>query len=308
MTDKKQKAITEEKKTILSPKIDVIFQILFGEVGSERITKDFLSSILEEPIEEINLDENIVLRREYLKGKMGIVDVLAKINEKEYCHIEMQIGETNHIKERLLYYWARRYTKTIKESEEYQALKRTISILITDFEVKGLEDLEMHSKWKIIEENGKKHVLTDDLELHIMELPKVEKMQETKENSKLLKWLKFLENPESEEVEIYMKENVNMKEARTKLEGISEDARMQRIAELREKAILDEKEAKYTGYMNGLEEGRKDGKELGLKEGRQEGRQESIEQIVRKMKKAKFSMDTIKEITGLTEEEIEKIE
>ena len=121
-----------------------------------------------------------------------------------------------------------------------------------------------------------------------------------------------------------MKENVNMKEARTKLEGISEDARMQRIAELREKAILDEKEAKYTGYMNGLEEGRKDGKELGLKEGRQEGRKEgrkegrqegikegrkeSIEQIVRKMKKAKFSMDTIKEITGLTEEEIEKIE
>ena len=292
------------------------FQILFGEVGSERITKDFLSSILEEPIEEINLDENIVLRREYLKGKMGVVDVLAKINGKEYCHIEMQVGEANHIKERLLYYWSRRYAKTIKESEEYQALKRTISILITDFEVKGLEELEMHSKWKIIEENGKKHVLTEDLELHIIELPKIKKMQETKENSKLLKWLKFLENPESEEVEIYMKENVNMKEARTKLEGISEDARMQRIAELREKAILDEKEAKYTGYMNGLEEGRKDGKELGLKEGRKEGRQEgikegrkeSIEQIVRKMKKAKFSMDTIKEITGLTEEEIEKIE
>ena len=101
MTDKKQKAITEEKTPILSPKIDVIFQILFGEVGSERITKDFLSSILEEQIEEINLDENIVLRREYLKGKMGVVDVLAKINEKEYCHIEMQVGEANHIKERL---------------------------------------------------------------------------------------------------------------------------------------------------------------------------------------------------------------
>ena len=29
-------------KDILSPKLDVIFQILFGEVGSERITKDFL--------------------------------------------------------------------------------------------------------------------------------------------------------------------------------------------------------------------------------------------------------------------------
>ena len=268
-------------------------------MGSERITKDFLSSILEEPIEEINLDENIVLRREYLKGKMGVVDVLAKINEKEYCHIEMQVGEANHIKERLLYYWSRRYAKTIKESEEYQSLKRTISILITDFEVKGLEDLRMHSKWKIIEENGKKHVLTDDLELHIIELPKIKKMQETKENSKLLKWLKFLENPESEEVEIYMKENVNMKEARTKLEGISEDARMQRIAELREKAILDEKEAEYTGYIKGVEDGKKDGKK--------EGKEDEKLTIAKKMKEENMDISLIVKITGLSKETIDSL-
>ena len=31
---------------ILSPKLDVVFQILFGEVGSENITKDFLNSII----------------------------------------------------------------------------------------------------------------------------------------------------------------------------------------------------------------------------------------------------------------------
>ena len=37
---------TKEKNEILSPKLDVVFQILFGEVGSEKITKDFLSSIL----------------------------------------------------------------------------------------------------------------------------------------------------------------------------------------------------------------------------------------------------------------------
>ena len=272
-------------------------------MGSERITKDFLSSILEEPIEEINLDENIVLRREYLKGKMGVVDVLAKINEKEYCHIEMQVGEANHIKERLLYYWSRRYAKTIKESEEYQALKRTISILITDFAVKGLEELEMHSKWKIIEENGGKHVLTDDLELHIIELPKIKKMQETKENSKLLKWLKFLENPESEEVEIYMKENVNIKEARTKLEGISEDARMQRIAELREKAILDEKEAEYTGYIKGVEEGKKNGIKLGEEKGK-EGEKLTI---AKKMKEENMDISFIVKITGLSKEIIDSL-
>ena len=36
------------ENTILSPKLDVVFQILFGEVGSEEITKDLLSTIHKE--------------------------------------------------------------------------------------------------------------------------------------------------------------------------------------------------------------------------------------------------------------------
>ena len=105
--------------------------------------------------------------------------------------------------------------------------------------------------------------MTEDLEIHIIEIPKIYKEKEDEKNKKLIQWLNFLENPESKEVEEYMKENVNVKEAKEKLEGLSEDERVQRLAELREKAILDEKEAKYTGYMEGLEEGRRDGLELG---------------------------------------------
>ena len=44
---------TNDKKSensILSPKLDIVFQILFGEVGSEEITKDLLSTILDEEI------------------------------------------------------------------------------------------------------------------------------------------------------------------------------------------------------------------------------------------------------------------
>ena len=46
--------------------------------------------------------------------------------------------------------------------------------------------------------------------------------------------------------------------------------------------------------MNGLEEGRKDGLELG-------------KEIARKMKKTNFEVQTIKEMIGLTQEEIEKL-
>ena len=46
------------KEKILSPKLDIVFQALFGEVGSERITKKFLESILNEKIESIDLSQN----------------------------------------------------------------------------------------------------------------------------------------------------------------------------------------------------------------------------------------------------------
>ena len=76
---------TNEKYNILSPKLDIVFQILFGEVGSEKITKDFLNSILDEEVYEVDLNQNIVLRRELPEDKMGIVDVLAKVNNNCKC-------------------------------------------------------------------------------------------------------------------------------------------------------------------------------------------------------------------------------
>ena len=78
----------EENNSILSPKVDVVFQILFGEVGSEKITKDLLNCILDEEVHSVDLNQNIVLRRELPEDKMGVVDVLAKVNDNEYCNIE----------------------------------------------------------------------------------------------------------------------------------------------------------------------------------------------------------------------------
>ena len=123
----------ESKRKLLSPKIDVVFQILFGEVGDENITSDLLSTILDEKIESVQLNENIVLRREFPSDKMGIVDVLAKINGEEYCNIEMQLTNKENIIKRLLYYWSKQYIKGIKTGYEYEELKRMIVILIADF-------------------------------------------------------------------------------------------------------------------------------------------------------------------------------
>lgn len=273
--------------TILSPKLDVIFQILFGEVGSEEITKDLLSTILDEQIDEIDLNQNIVLRRNFPDDKMGIVDVLARINNSEYCNIEMQVSDNKNIIKRMLYYWSKQYIKELKRSISYIDLKRTIGVLIADFEIDILKDLNFHTQWKIIENNSRKMVLTEDFELHIIELPKIRNKQADGKDEKLLEWLRFLNNPESKEVNNYMENNENMKKAKEKLNTMSKDETLRRLAELREKAILDEKEAEATGYHKGEKEG--------------------IHKTAKRMKEKGYKIEDIIEITNLSKEEVENL-
>ena len=272
------------------PKMDIIFQAIFGEVGSENITKDFLEKILKRKIEKISLDKNPILRRELKDDKLGVLDIVTELDGKEKCNIEMQLIDKNNIIERMLYYWSKMYTRQIKAGDNYNKLEKTIVILIADFNIKGLEEVEYHSTWKIIETNSvKKLILTDKFELDIIELSKIKGRENEKDQ--LLDWLIFLENPESERVVRKMEENENLKEAVEKLDRISEDEKMQRIIELREKAIRDEHAIYAKGVDDGVEKG---------------AREEKIK-IAKKLLKAKVGMEVIIETTGLTKEEIEKL-
>lgn len=72
-----------KQSKILSPKIDVVFQALFGEVGSENITKKFLQTILNEKIDDIDLSKNPILRKNFNTDKLGVLDIVATINGKQ---------------------------------------------------------------------------------------------------------------------------------------------------------------------------------------------------------------------------------
>ena len=277
------------------PKMDIIFQAIFGEVGSENITKDFLEKILKRKIEKISLDKNPILRRELKDDKLGVLDIITELDGKEKCNIEMQLIDKNNIIERMLYYWSKMYTRQIKAGDDYNKLEKTIVILIADFNIKGLEEVEYHSTWKIIETNSvKKLILTDKFELDIIELLKIKGRENEKDQ--LLDWLIFLENPESERVTRKMEENENLKEAVEKLDRISEDEKMQRIIELREKAIRDE----HAIYAKGVDDG--------IEEGKAKGAREKQIEIAKSMLKENMDIEMIIKITGLTKQEIEKLQ
>ena len=99
-------------------------------------------------------------------------------------------------------------------------------------------------------------MLTEDLEIVILELPKVMKLYSKYPNNKAYQWLMFLDNPNSKEVGGIMKENKEIKSIADTLEQVSGDEKLRRIAELKEKAILDEKAALDYATEKGIDQGR----------------------------------------------------
>ena len=185
----KTKEILERK--YLPPTLDIVFQRLFGREESKEITKDFLEHILGKSIETIDLSKTKILERNKPRDKQSILDVRAEINGEENCNVEMQMVDHDALIARILFYWSKMFQGSIHKGDPYSKLKKTVSILIANFSIKGLEELEYHTKWKIIEEKDRIVILTDLLEIHIIELPKIQGREEEKDG--LLDWLFFLD-------------------------------------------------------------------------------------------------------------------
>ena len=264
---------------------DYVFKRIFGKKGNEDITRSFIEAVTSEYYEDINLEDTPILERDLLENKMGILDVKVVANEINDIDIEMQVTKSEHIAERILWYWAKMYASSIEKGEGYSSTKRAICIMIADFKVERLKEIESyHTKWNIREEEKRDIILTDKLEIHIIELAKL-KDKDSKE--KLKEWCKFIKAPESVE-EATMKE---IKRAKEELDKISQDKKERRLAELREKAIMDEMAIRDSGYNDGFAEGKK----------------ETKTEYIRKMLEEKIDINLISKITGLSIDELKNI-
>ena len=278
----------ENKKIeLLKPKYDVVFQALF-QGNQDNITQSLISDILGEQVEIIDIKTDSTITRKYPNDKAGRLDLKTKFKDGTICQIEMQMSDEKDTVKRILYYWSKTYSKQLKRGGYYKDLKKTIGIIITNYEVKELKEIEeLDTKWQIIEAKNGKKLLTDDLELRIIEIPKAERILKKDKCNRIAQWLMFLDNPNTERVEEIMKENEEVKKANSVLHIMSEDEELQRLAELREKWDLDERSALRNAKDDGIEEER-------LK-------------IAKKMKEEGLDIILIERITGITKEEIEKL-
>ena len=154
----------------------------------------------------------------------------------------------------------------------------------------------------IREKDNPEKVLTDLMEIRIINLKRIREAYQKDKDSKKNQWVMFLEDPNSREVQEIMEKNEDVKKAVVTVREMSEDEKMERLAELRQKAIMDEKALYNTGIREGKELGRAEGEKIG----EQKGEQKNKIEVIKRMLNANLGIDLIKECTNATDEEIEE--
>ncbi|MBO6233554.1 MAG: Rpn family recombination-promoting nuclease/putative transposase [Clostridia bacterium] len=294
---------------------DYVFKRNFGYKGNEEITKVLLEDIIRTNIENVNLDSTPITEKDILDEKLGIMDIKAVLDNTMVCNIEIQIVKQKDIVKRLLFYWSKMYAREINSGEQYSIAKKTISILIADFELEELRQIKKYiTRWNLREEDFPKKILTEVIDVYIIELPKVEKYVRQEKYKNLDLWVKFIKNPEV--FEMSKKENNDqelqktikaIESAKKNLEKISADEHERELARLRDKHIRDQKSIFSTGFEDGQKDGLKRGEKKGLEKGLKQGKYENQKETAKKMLEENIDMEVIIRITGLTKEEIEEL-
>ena len=313
-----EKKFNTKQIKYFNPLNDYFIRYLFTDKGSsESILLDFINSIMInanmktfrslEILTPFNLKKNRNL-------KETIVDVKCITQNGSVVIIEIQLQGNSRFPERILYYWAANYSKLLKHGERYDELTPVISINLLNFNLDKTKNI--HSCYMLYEMNNKK-LLTDHLQIHIIELKKFKKNALSKD---LNYWLKIFT---SKNLEVSMSEIVKekpiMEEVQKKYNNFVKSRLMMMEYEKKEaylygnQIMLDEE--RRLGREEGMKEGIKEGIEKGIEQGIEKGIEQGIEKgiketqisMAKNMKNDKVDLSTISKYTGLSIEEIEKL-
>ena len=273
---------------------DYFVRYLFSSKDSNLILLDFINStMLDSGMKTFRSVEILTPfnYKENYEDKETIADVKCITQNGTVVIIEIQLQGNSRFPERILYYWASNYSKLLKHGEKYDALTPVISINLLDFNLDDYDNI--HSCYMIYDTNNKR-LLTDHLQIHIIELKKFK--------YNLLKpdlncWLKFFTMKDNKEAIMseLVKEKPIMEEVQKRYNNFIKDRLMMNE--------YDKRQAYLYGNQIMLEEERRLGKEEGIKEGIKENQITTA----RNMKNDKIDFNTISKYTGLSIEEIEKL-
>ncbi len=277
----------------LDPKADLTFKKVFGNHPDLLIS--LLNALL--PLKKEQRIESI----EYLPTELvpvdplhkdTIVDVRCKDVEGRQFVVEMQMAWTDAFRQRVLFNASKAYVSQADMGYKYKDLQPVYSLnLVNEIFEKDVKEKEYIHNYRIVHDKHSKKVI-EGLRFTFIELPKFQP-HTMKEKRMTILWLRFLTeiNDKTQNVPTELLENPEINKA---------------LEEVKISAFTDEELRAYDKFWDRvssektLMEGRYD-------EGLKDGETNKAIQIAKKMKAAGMDIETIREMTGLDKEEIDKL-
>ena len=276
---------------------DYAFKKVFGTEENKDVLQDLLECILDIPPENIAglelLDKEF--HKDSINDKTGVLDVKLRLKNNTIIDVEIQNRWNSEFVQRTIFYWAKMYTENLKTGEVYTKLPKciTINIVGEGFDLNNL----LHSEYNVVEKHLNER-LSDELEIHFLNLAKVkddENIEQNEKKKKLYNWLRFIETDDEEVRNMLAQESPIMAKANATINIMEMSPKEKWLYENRMKYEHDKASWKHVGYQEGIERGFANGVY-----------QKSIE-TARIMKHEAFDLNIISKITGLSKEEIDKL-
>ncbi|EQA78868.1 Rpn family recombination-promoting nuclease/putative transposase [Leptospira alstonii] len=276
---------------------DWMFKTLF--VKEPKLLISMLNDVIftnqEHQIREITI-LNPELSGELPNDKRSYLDIRAKDETGRNFHVEIQVAHENSFVKRSLYYLSGLIRDQLKLGEGYSDLKAVYQVNIVDFNLIPSENY--HSKFKLREESNPEITLTDELEIHYMELPKLtedDHLRLLREGNDLYRWMYVIKHtPEltEEEMSILVDKTPDLSKAFTILEQYSNDPKKRKEIEEKLKSDRD--------YVYDLAARF----EAGERQGIEKGEFKKALEDARKMLAEGIKLDVALRVTGLTEKDL----
>ena len=291
---------------ILSPKVDFVFKKIFGNEKHPNILISFLNAVIKptDLIKSVQI-KNTDIEKEHIEDKYSRLDIKAVTNNGEHINIEIQVKNEYNMIKRSLYYWSKMYEGQLTKGQDYDTLSRTICINILDF--KYLKNDNFHNCYRLKEKNTNEE-LTDVMELHFIEIPKLRKLENSEDISDMLEaWITFIESPTSELIDKLEMSSDEIKEAKEELLRLSGNDKERERYEKRFESLLEQNSLLANAERKGLQKGLQKGIEKGKKEGLKEGAKQEKILIAINLIKNGLDNELIKNTTGLSIKEITEL-
>ncbi|MCL2422931.1 MAG: Rpn family recombination-promoting nuclease/putative transposase [Micrococcales bacterium] len=234
------------------PRSDLLFKKIFGDDRNTDLLAGLLQPVLKLP--EADWDDVVLPDTHTLAGahddKTAVMDLRVATATGRHINVELQLAPTRDLAERMVFYLASMVVSQMARGKAYATLNQSVCVLITDF-VMFADDEDYHHRFRFYDETHGV-LLTDVVQVHVLELPKI---PDVDDGTVEWRWLRFLAARTPEEMDMAAGDNPQIVRAATLVRHYNADEQFRYELEARERFLHDQASRVHTAHLDGFDEG-----------------------------------------------------